>query len=93
MLPPLVERALEARGAYGIHEIVQPRDGALAAGAGGSARPRTRVAEIGTGCCVGSAWILSALDPGVPFITVELDDRRAASAAGLLAEERERDSA
>ena len=48
-------------------------------------RGRTRVAEIGTGCAVGSAWILSALDPEVPFVTVELDGPRAADAAELLA--------
>jgi predicted O-methyltransferase YrrM len=47
-------------------------------------RGRTRVAEIGTGCGVGSAWILSALDPDVAFVTVELDARRAAEAADLL---------
>lgn len=50
-------------------------------------RGRTRVAEIGTGCCVGSAWILSTLDPEVPFVTVELDEQRAAAAAELLAED------
>jgi hypothetical protein len=43
-------------------------------------RGRTRVAEIGTGCGVGSAWILSALDPDVRFVTVELDGGRAAAA-------------
>ena len=48
-------------------------------------RGRTRVAEIGTGCGVGAAWILSALDPGTPFVTVELDAERAAAAAELLA--------
>ena len=48
-------------------------------------RGRTRVAEIGTGCGVGSAWILSALDPDVPFVTVELDEQRAVEAAELLA--------
>jgi predicted O-methyltransferase YrrM len=43
------------------------------------------VAEIGTGCGVGAAWLLSALDPEVPFVTVELDEKRAAAAAELLA--------
>lgn len=41
------------------------------------------MAEIGTGCGVGAAWIVSALPPGVPFYTVELDDERAAAAAKL----------
>jgi predicted O-methyltransferase YrrM len=48
-------------------------------------RGRTRVAEIGSGCGVGSAWILSALDPEVPFVTVELDAIRAAEVTELLA--------
>jgi predicted O-methyltransferase YrrM len=48
-------------------------------------RGRSRVAEIGSGCGVGSAWILSALDPEIPFVTVELDATRAAEAAELLA--------
>jgi len=46
-----------------------------------------RVAEIGTGTAVGSAWILSALDPDVAFVTVELDEARARDAAELLAED------
>ena len=51
-------------------------------------RGRTRVAEIGTGCGVGAAWIVSALDPAVPFVTVELDRGRARAAAELFAEDR-----
>lgn len=47
------------------------------------ARGRERVAEIGTGCGVGSAWIVSALAPGVPFYTAELDEGRAAAVAEL----------
>ena len=41
---------------------------------------RRRVAEIGTGCGVGAAWIVSALDPGVTFVTVERDASLAAAA-------------
>ena len=48
-------------------------------------RGRSRVAEIGTGCGVGAAWILSALSPDAAFVTVELDDERATAAAELLA--------
>lgn len=50
----------------------------LAAGTG-----RRRVGEIGTGCAVAAAWIVSALDPGVPFVTAELDERLAAAASRL----------
>ena len=50
-------------------------------------RGRTRVAEIGSGCGVGAAWILSTLAPDVPFVTVELDEQRATAVAELLAED------
>ena len=48
-------------------------------------RGRTRVGELGTGCGVGAAWIVSALPPTVPFVTVEVDEARARAAAGLFA--------
>ena len=48
-------------------------------------RGRARVGEIGTGCGVGAAWIVSALAPTVPFVTVELDPDRAKVSAGLFA--------
>jgi predicted O-methyltransferase YrrM len=48
-------------------------------------RGRARVGEIGTGTGVGAAWIVSALPPSVPFVTVELDPERAACAAELFA--------
>ena len=48
-------------------------------------RGRVRVGEIGTGVGTGAAWIVSALSPDVPFVTVELDERRAAAAAELFA--------
>ena len=46
-------------------------------------RGRIRVAETGTGAGVGAAWIVSALDPAVPFFTAEQDERLAAAAAEL----------
>ena len=84
MVPPLVERALEGAERAGFTRSCSPELGRLLQVLAGQ-RGRTRVAEIGTGCGVGSAWILSALDPGVPFLTVELDAERAAAAADLLA--------
>jgi predicted O-methyltransferase YrrM len=50
-------------------------------------RGRARVAEIGTGTGVGAAWIVSALDPAVSFVTVELDAGRAAAARDLFGED------
>jgi predicted O-methyltransferase YrrM len=46
-------------------------------------RGRVRVGELGTGAGVGAAWLVSALPPHVPFVTVELDEGRAAAAAGV----------
>ena len=39
--------------------------------------------EIGTGCGVASAWIVSALAPGASFFTVEANVARAAAARAL----------
>jgi predicted O-methyltransferase YrrM len=51
--------------------------------AGGSGR--RRAGEIGTGCGVAAAWIVSALDPAVPFVTAERDAGLAAAATRLFA--------
>ena len=48
---------------------------------------RTRVGEIGAGAGVGTAWLASALDPGVPLFTVERDARLAAAVRGLFADD------
>jgi predicted O-methyltransferase YrrM len=84
VLPPLVERALELSERAGFTRSCSRETGRLLQVLAGQ-RGRTRVAEIGTGCGVGSAWILSALDPDVAFVTVELDEQRAKAAAELLA--------
>ena len=54
--------------------------GALAA-----SRPDGRLAEIGTGTGVGAAWVVSAMGPAASFVTVEVDDDRAAACAELFA--------
>jgi predicted O-methyltransferase YrrM len=84
VLPPLVERALALSERAGFTKSCSLETGRLLQVLAGQ-RGRTRVAEIGSGCGVGSAWILSALDPEVPFVTVELDATRAAETAELLA--------
>lgn len=40
-----------------------------------------RAGGIGTGAGVGAAWIVSALAPGTPFVSVEADPALAAAAA------------
>jgi predicted O-methyltransferase YrrM len=86
VLPPLVERALELAARLGFDRSCSAEAGLLLRVLAGQ-RGRTRVAEIGTGCGVGSAWILAALPPETPFFTVELDEARAAAAAELLVED------
>jgi predicted O-methyltransferase YrrM len=49
-------------------------------------RPGGRVAEIGTGCGVGSAWIASALGPEASLVTVETDEGRAGAVGRLFAD-------
>ena len=49
-------------------------------------RPRGRVAEIGTGCGVGAAWIASALGPDASLVTVETDEGRACAVDRLVSD-------
>ena len=84
MLPPLVEKALALAERLGFERSCSPETGRLLQALAGQ-RGRTRVAEIGSGCGVGSAWLLAGLAPGVPFVTVEPDDERADAVARLLA--------
>lgn len=86
MFPPLVQRALELAREQGFERSCIPEVGRLLHVLA-AARGRGRVAEIGTGAGVGSAWIASALPPGVPFYTAELDGERAAAAAELFRED------
>ena len=85
-MPPLVERALALAERTSFPRSCSAETGRLLQMLAGQ-RGLERVAEIGTGCAVGSAWILSALDPAVSFLTVELDEQRATAAAELLAED------
>ncbi|MDX6490271.1 MAG: hypothetical protein QOD43_516 [Gaiellaceae bacterium] len=78
--PPLVERALP------FERSCIPEVGRLLHVLAGQ-RGRARVGEIGTGTGVGAAWMVSALPPGVPFVTVELDADRAAAASRLFADD------
>jgi predicted O-methyltransferase YrrM len=84
--PQLVEKALAEAARTGFTRSCSAETGKLLQVLAG-ARGLERVAEIGTGCGVGAAWILSALDPAIAFFTVELDEERAAAAAELLADD------
>jgi len=80
--PPLVQRALTLARETGFAHSCAPEEGALLHVLAGR-RGVLRAGEIGTGAGVGAAWIVSALAPGTPFVSVELDPGRAAAAATL----------
>ena len=84
--PPLVQRALELDRELGFERSCI-REVGLLLHVLAAQRGRTRVGELGTGCGAGAAWIVSALPPTVPFVTVELDETRARAAAELFAED------
>ncbi|MFF4754359.1 O-methyltransferase [Streptomyces sp. NPDC002514] len=82
-LPGLVERALRAARAHGFGFSCRPEQGrllqVLAAGA------RGRIAETGTGCGVGLAWLAEGAGPDVELVSVERDPVRARVAAEVFA--------
>jgi predicted O-methyltransferase YrrM len=84
--PPLVRRALELASGHGFERSCLPEDGALLHVLA-ARRGITRAAEIGTGAGAGAAWIASALPPGVPLFTSEIDPELAALAAGLFVDD------
>ena len=52
-----------------------------------AAKPVGTIAESGTGCGVGAAWLHSALGSGARLVTVERDEVLARTAAGLFADD------
>jgi len=83
-LPPLVAGAKAAAEALALEKSCRDVDGMLLHVLAGR-RGLERVAEIGTGTGVGTAWLASALPPGIPLFTAELDERLAGAAAQLFA--------
>ena len=83
-LPPLVARATELAERMRFTRSCIPEVGRLLHVLA-SERGRGRVAEIGAGCGVGTAWIAAGLPPEVPLFTAELDSERAAAVRELFA--------
>lgn len=88
MRPPLVERALEGAARLGFERSCLDDDGRLLHVLSGR-RGIARAGEIGAGAGVGAAWIVSALEPGVSFVTVEQDAVLATAAAELFASDQD----
>ena len=85
-LPPLVERARMIADARGVDRSYRDEDGALVHVLA-ARRGIDRVAEIGTGAGVGTAWLASALAPGVPLFTARADEARAAAVTAVFADD------
>jgi len=84
--PPLVVRALALAAEAGLAESCPPEGGALLHVLA-ARRGLVRAGEIGTRTGVAAAWIVAALPPRIPFVTVEIDRDRAAAAVGLFADD------
>src|SRR5215218_1225821 len=84
--PPLVERADRAARRLGFDRSCTDEVGRLLH-ALAAQRGRSRVGEIGSGAGVGTAWLASALHPGVPLYAVERDPRLAAAVRRLFADD------
>jgi predicted O-methyltransferase YrrM len=85
-VPALVGRARAAAADLGFERSCRDDDGRLLHVLAGR-RGIERVAEIGTGTGVGTAWLASALPPGVPLFSAEIDPRLAQAAAELFADD------
>lgn len=85
-VPPIVARARAAASGLGGEDSSRDADKRLLHVLA-ARRGVARAAEIGTGAGVGTAWIASALEPGVPLFTAEPDPRRAAAARALFADD------
>jgi predicted O-methyltransferase YrrM len=84
-IPELVHRAEALAEAMQFERSSIREVGRLLAALAAS-RPESRLAEIGTGTGVGSAWIVSAMGHEASLVTVEADDERAAASARLFAD-------
>lgn len=85
-VPPLVVRAQAAAAAAVLAHSCTRETGRLLHFLAAQ-RGRARVGEIGTGAGIGAAWLVSALGPDIPFVSVEHDGERARAAAGLFVED------
>lgn len=85
-VPPLVTRARETAERIGFAKSSRDEDGRLLHVLAGR-RGIERVAEIGTGVGVGTAWLAAAVAPGTPVYTAELNETLAREATSLFADD------
>lgn len=85
--PPLVARAQALAEELRFTHACSPAMGRLLRTLAASVRPGETIAEIGSGCGVGTSWLLSGRRPGVRVVTVEIDPALAETTRTLLADE------
>lgn len=82
-VPDLVWHGVLAARELDFPLCVHPGTGRLLAVLAGGLERGSTVVETGTGTGVGLAWMVNAADPGVSFVSVELDADRAVAAAAV----------
>ena len=84
-VPELVSRAVQAAHDLSFELCVHPGTGRLLQSLAAGVAPGGVIAETGTGTGAGLAWMVSMADPGVSFVSVEIDEERAAAAQAVFA--------
>ena len=85
-IPPRVSAAEEIAADEGFGKNCIPEVGRLLSLIA-AAKPDGVIAESGTGCGVGTAWLHSGLGKGARLVTVEREENLARRAAGLFADD------
>jgi predicted O-methyltransferase YrrM len=83
-LPAAVSAAVDLARGVAFDLSCRPEQGRLLAVLAGGRRGGL-IGEVGTGCGVGVAWLTSGGGTGTRVVSIELDEARAAAAAGLYA--------
>src|ERR671933_3080491 len=84
-VPPIVARAFAVSRRAGYASFCRNETGRLLATL--AATRCGTVAEFGTGCGVGTAWLRSGVHPGTRILTAELDPTLAGAAAEIFSDD------
>jgi predicted O-methyltransferase YrrM len=84
-MPELVRQAMDKAERMGFEGSCTPEVGRLLETLAGGIRSGV-IGEIGSGCGVGTAWMVGALRPGVSIITIENDPERSEAVMELFFE-------
>ena len=86
-LPEIVQRAFDVSRRAGYVSFCRNETGRLLAAL--AATRSGTLAEFGTGCGVGTAWLRSGIRNGAHILTAELDSRLAGAAAEIFEDDRQ----